>query len=164
MTTMIDAVLDAWDRNNRVLVNLLRALPPGGLEARAAGESPTVAEMLTHLHHERMVSVSEDAPESAGPVPDTEWLAEPDPVRIEQMLMESAGIVRAAVRARIEAGRDLDRNFGHPALLIAFLIFHEGYHHGQIKLVLKTAGQPIPDDVAGPLTWHLWRQTGTDRS
>jgi hypothetical protein len=52
-TELLDAVLDAWERNNTALINLVGAIPPGGLEARAAPGSPTVAEMLTHLHHER---------------------------------------------------------------------------------------------------------------
>ena len=40
--------------------------------------SPTVAEMFTHMHHERMVSVLENVPESAVVVPDKEWNHEPD--------------------------------------------------------------------------------------
>jgi hypothetical protein len=38
------------------------------------------------------------------------------------------------------------------------LIFHEGYHHGQIKLALKAAGRPLSDQDAGPLTWDVWRR------
>ena len=34
-SSLLDLILDSWDRNNRILINLLRALPPGGLEARA---------------------------------------------------------------------------------------------------------------------------------
>ena len=48
-------------------------------------------------------------------------------------------------------------NFGHPILMLQLLLWHEGYHHGQIKLALKIAGHTIPDDVAGPLTWDVWR-------
>lgn len=65
--------------------------------------------------------------------------------------------VRDAVRARVEADRALDQDFAHPVQLLLFLIFHEGYHHGQIKLALKAAGCPIPDAEAGPLTWDVWR-------
>jgi uncharacterized damage-inducible protein DinB len=36
------------------------------------------------------------------------------------------------------------------------MIWHEGYHHGQIKLALKIAGHPLSDDDAGPGTWHVW--------
>ena len=36
------------------------------------------------------------------------------------------------------------------------MLWHEGYHHGQIKLALKLAGRAIPDREAGPVTWGLW--------
>jgi hypothetical protein len=41
------ALLDSWDRNNAILLNLLRALPEGGLEAKAIESSPSVAELFT---------------------------------------------------------------------------------------------------------------------
>src|SRR5262245_50513181 len=59
---LLDAVLDSWDRNNTLLLNLLRVLLEGGLEARAMEGSPSVSEMYTHIHHERMASVFENAP------------------------------------------------------------------------------------------------------
>jgi uncharacterized damage-inducible protein DinB len=36
------------------------------------------------------------------------------------------------------------------------MIWHEGYHHGQIKLALKLAGRAIGDEEAGPVTWGVW--------
>src|SRR6188768_1638563 len=158
MDDLLDALLDSWDRNNVILVNLLHAIPEGGLAARAMAGSPSVAEMFTHLHHERMISVFEEAPEFAGTVPEQEWIAEPDPGRIAQMLNESAKIVRDAVKGRIETGRNLDLHYDHPILLIQLLIFHESYHHGQIKLALKAAGRPVTDEQAKPLTWDVWRR------
>ncbi|MGQ0767272.1 MAG: DinB family protein [Gemmatimonadota bacterium] len=154
---LLDAILEGWDRNNTVLVNLLRAIPAGGLEARGATGSPTVAQMFNHLHHERMISVLENAPECAGETPDEEWSSASDIARLEQKLSESARRVREAVSNRVAAGKGLDREFAHPVHLVEFLIFHEAYHHGQIKLALKIAGTPIPDADAGPLTWHVWR-------
>lgn len=155
--SILHALLEAWNRHNTAMVHLLRAVPEGGLEARALKGSPTVAEMFSHMHHERMVSVLENVPEHAGEVPAQEWMPERDIERIAQRLGESAARVRDAVTARVEAHRSLDRDFAHPVHLLQFLIFHEGYHHGQIKLALKAAGVPISDSDAGPLTWHVWR-------
>jgi uncharacterized damage-inducible protein DinB len=157
-TEFLDAVLEAWDRNNAVLINLVRALPAGGLQARAGAGSPTVAEMVTHLHHERMVSVQENCPEIQVDLPAREWDPEPDPERIEAMLQASGRLVRRAVQERSLAGRALDRDFAHPLHLIHFLTFHDGYHHGQIKLALKAAGIPLSDEEVGPLTWAVWRR------
>jgi hypothetical protein len=86
--------------------------------------SPTVAEMLTHMHHERMVSVLENALECAGVMPAREWDREPDAERIARMLEESGAHVRDAGKGRTEAGRALDRDFAHPVALAQLLIFH----------------------------------------
>lgn len=156
--SLLDAVLDSWDRNNTILINLLRSVPEGGLSARATATSPSVSEMFTHLHHERMISVREEAPEFAGKVPEKEWVIESDRERIAGMLTESARRVRDAVKNRVETGKPMNLNYDHPILLIQLLIFHESYHHGQIKLALKLAGLPVVDEVAGELTWDVWRR------
>ena len=40
--------------------------------------------------------------------------------------------------------------------MLQHLIWHEGYHHGQIKLALKAAGMALPDNVVGPASWAVW--------
>jgi uncharacterized damage-inducible protein DinB len=50
----------------------------------------------------------------------------------------------------------MDAHYDHPVLLLQHMIWHEGYHHGQIKLALKAAGHPISNTEAGPLTWRVW--------
>lgn len=154
--TLLEAVLDSWDRNNTILLNLLGALPAGGLEARVAADSPSVAEMFTHIHYVRMVFISEDAPEFARPVLYREWMNEGDPSRIAQMLSESANLVHDAVQGRIESSRGMDLHYDHPILFLQHMIWHEGYHHGQIKLALKLTGRPLADSEAGPVTWRVW--------
>lgn len=76
---LFEALLDTWDRNNTILLNLLRVLPEGGLEAKAREGSPSVAQMLTHIHWVRLVFVFEGASEFVRPVPDGECVAERDP-------------------------------------------------------------------------------------
>ena len=153
---LLEALLDSWDRNNTILLNLLRALPEGGLEARAMEGSPSIAELFTHIHYVRLVFVFEDAPEFAIKLPEKEWVAERDPDRIAQMLNDSARTVRDAVQSRVQTGRDMNLHYDHPILLLQHMLWHEGYHHGQIKLALKLAGHPVTDERAGPVTWGVW--------
>jgi uncharacterized damage-inducible protein DinB len=153
---LLEALLDSWDRNNTILVNLLRAIPEGGLETRAMEGSPTIAELFTHIHYVRLVFVFEDAPECARKLPEKEWAAELDTGRIAQMLNESAEAVRDAVKSKVEAGREMNLHYDHPILLLQHMVWHEGYHHGQIKLALKLAGRPMTDKEAGPITWGVW--------
>jgi uncharacterized damage-inducible protein DinB len=153
---LLEALLDSWDRNNTILLNLLRVLPEGGLEARAMEGSPSIAQLFTHIHYVRLVFVFEDAPEFARSVPEGEWVVERDSGRLVDMLNDSARAVRDAVKSRVEAGRDMDLHYDHPILLLQHMLWHEGYHHGQMKLALKVAGHPITDKEAGPVTWGVW--------
>jgi uncharacterized damage-inducible protein DinB len=160
MSSLLDALLDSWDRNNLILVNLLHALPEGGLDARVMENGPTVAKMFMHMHYVRLVFTSEDAPEYARPLPDGEWRNERDRGRIADMLNESARVVREAVKGRLEAGREMDLHYDHPILFLQHMIWHEGYHHGQIKLALKVMGRPFEDEEIGPVTWDVWMDKG----
>jgi uncharacterized damage-inducible protein DinB len=153
---LLAALLDSWDRNNTILLNLLRALPEGGLEVRAMEGSPSIAQLFTHIHFVRLVFVAEDAPEIARDLPAAEWVHERDAGRIAEMLNDSAKAVREAVASRVEARRAMDLHYDHPILLLQHMLWHEGYHHGQMKLALKLAGRPVTDAEAGPVTWGVW--------
>jgi uncharacterized damage-inducible protein DinB len=153
--TLLPALLDSWDLNNTILINLLRALPNETLALRPMESSPSVGELFSHIHYVRLVFVSEDAPEFARPVPE-ECVEVPDRERMIEMLNESAKAVREAVQGRLQAGRQMDTHYDHPVLMLQHMIWHEGYHHGQIKLTLKLAGQPLANKEIGPLTWGIW--------
>src|SRR5271155_4993796 len=157
---LLDALLDSWDRNNKILLNLLRAIPESAMGVRVMEGSPSIAQMFAHMHYVRLVFVHEDAPEFVRDLPernlpDDEWAAEPDSARMAQMLNDSAKAVRDAVKGRAGARREMNLHYDHPILLLQHMIWHEGYHHGQIKLALKLAGHPITNKKAGPLTWRV---------
>lgn len=158
---LLEALLDSWDRNNTIMVGLLRALPEGALAMRSMEGSASIAQSFTHVHYIRLVHIFEDAPEFSRYVPETEWAIEHDADRIADMLNESARAVRAAVKSRAEKGREMDMHYDHPILFLQHMLWHEAYHHGQIKLALKLAGRPISDVVAGPISWGVWMDKTT---
>jgi uncharacterized damage-inducible protein DinB len=154
--SLLEALLDSWDRNNAILVNLLRAVPEGGLEARAVEGSMPVAEMFLHIHGTRLFFLSEDAPEFAGAPLTKGWRETRDPDRIAAMLNASARAVREAVKSRVETGKQMLVRYDHPILFLQHMVWHEGYHHGQIKLALKAMGRPLDDEEIGRVTWDVW--------
>jgi uncharacterized damage-inducible protein DinB len=158
--TLLEALLDSWDRNNLITVNLLRALPEGVMDLKATADSPSIAQLFTHMHYCRLVFVAEDAPEFAKPVPHGEWRAEYDRAQLEAWLNESAQAVRDAVKGRLASGRAMDRHYDHPILMFQHLIWHEGYHQGQIKVALKVAGKAFDDEEIGAVTWDVWVEKG----
>jgi uncharacterized damage-inducible protein DinB len=157
---LLESLLDSWDRNNTITTNLLRAIPDGAMELRATPASPTLAQLFMHMHYVRAVFVSEDAPEIPVDVPQGEWTSEPDRDRLAALLAESATAVRDAVHGRVTTGRAMDRHYDHPILMLQHLIWHEGYHHGQIKAALKAAGRAFDDREIGAVTWSVWMKKG----
>ena len=158
---MLEALLDSWNRNNVITTNLLRAVPEGAMDLRPAATSPSIAQLFMHLHYVRLVFVSEDAPEFVDAPPRGEWTVERDRDRLAALLHASARSVRDAVTARVASGEAMNVHFDHPILMLQHLIWHEGYHHGQIKLTLKLAGQAFDDEAIGPLTWGVWMKKTT---
>jgi len=161
--SLLDALLDAWRRNNTILVNLLHALPEDAMDLSAVEGSPSVHGLFMHMHYCRLVFVHEDAPELGVTVPEVEWRGERNRDRIAAMLNQSADAIRDAVRSRLLAGRPMDRHYDHPLLLLQHFVWHEGYHHGQIKLALKRAGQAMDDEEIGRVTWNVWMKKDTGR-
>lgn len=152
---MLAAMLDAWDRNNLILKNLLRAVPEAAMETRTAGGTKSLREMFLHMHGTRLFFLSEDAPEFARPLPEG-WREVRDRGQIAAMLDESAQAMRDAVQHYVESAQPMRVRFDHPLLFLVHLIWHEGYHHGQIKLALKAAGLGLDDEVIGPVTWDVF--------
>ena len=153
---MLDALLDAWDRNNTILINLLHALPDDAMDARPMDGSPTVGALFMHIHYVRLALVAENAPECAVEVPADEWRTESERSRMVQMLTDSARVVREAVQRRLDAGKEMDRYYDHPILMLQHLVWHEGYHHGQVKLAIKAAGLAMDPKAVGRVTWGVW--------
>src|SRR5688572_31276140 len=102
MLTLVEVLLDSWDRNNTITTNLLHALPDGTMDLKVTDTSPSIAQLFMHMHYVRVVFVAEDAPEIRVEVPKGEWTAEPNRDRLAGMLNDSATAVRDAVRARSE--------------------------------------------------------------
>jgi hypothetical protein len=67
--SLLEVLLDSWDRNNTIVLNLLRILPEHGLEVRATESGPSIAQLFSHIHYVRLVFVDEDASEFATPLP-----------------------------------------------------------------------------------------------
>ena len=154
--SLLNALLDAWDRNNTITINLLRAVADDAMDLKPMDTSPSIAQLFAHMDYCRLIFVVEDTPEFAREMRNNQGKAERDRARLEWMFNDSAAAVRDAVKDRIETGRAMQRHYDHPLLLLQHMIWHEGYHQGQIKLTLKLAGRPLIDDDIGRRTWGAW--------
>ena len=164
--SVLEALLDSYQRGNTILLNLLHALPEGGMDAKAMEGSPNVAYLFAHIHETRYFWLSKTAPEFAEKLPDLfhqegeENIPERDPQHIEEALKVSAKAVCDAVQTRVESGqatKGQNVSYNHPVLFLQHMLWHEGYHFGQMKLALKAAGHTWSDEEEEKIVWSLWR-------
>ena len=163
---LLEAILDAWNRSNTILTNLLEALPEGGLEASPMVGSMPIAAQFAHIQNTRLFWLKQVAPEFGINVTQLfrndgeDWIAERNPKRISQALNEGAKAIGDAVKGRLETNQPMKgehATYDHPVLLLAHMLWHEGYHVGQIKLALKAMGYVMSDEVEEKTIWRLWR-------
>ncbi|GEM84655.1 MULTISPECIES: DinB family protein [Meiothermus] len=164
--SILEALLDSYARNNAILLNLLQALPEGGLDAQVLEGSPSIAQQYAHMQQTRLFWLGQVAPEFATGMNQLfrqageEWVAERETACIEQALNQSAHAVCEAVRDRLHTGQAMQgphASYDHPILLLQHLLWHEGYHVGQIKLALKATGYSMPEEVEEKAIWSQWR-------
>ena len=163
---VLEALLDSWNRNNTILINLLRALPDGGLEATAMEGSWAIVVQFSHIHQTRLFWLTQTAPEFANDLESLfrqegeDWIAERNQERIVQALNKSAQAITEAVKHRVKTGgamKGTNASYDHPILLLQHMLWHEGYHVGQMMLALKAMGRPMTDQQAEPVMWGVWR-------
>ena len=130
-TDVLDALLDSWDRNNAITVNLLRALPEGSLACAPPDGSPTVAEMFTHMHYVRVVFVFEDAPEIRGRPPDKSGRTSATPTASRRCSRRARRWCGTRSGRAWSRAAPMDRHYDHPILMLQHLIWHEGYHQAR---------------------------------
>ncbi len=164
--SVLEALLDSYRRNNTILLNLLHALAEEGLDAKVLEGSPSVVEQFSHIHQTRLFWLSQAAPGFAQGLAalfcqDGEnRLAERDPRLIERALNQSANAICKAVKDRLHTGQAMkgeNVSYDHPVLLLQHMLWHEGYHVGQIKLALKAIGYAMSEEVEEKAIWGLWR-------
>ncbi|MBF6595798.1 MAG: damage-inducible protein DinB [Thermaceae bacterium] len=164
--SVLEALLDSYQRGNTILLNLLQALPEGGMDARAMEGSPSIAVMFSHIHQVRLFWLTQTVPEFAEPLTSLfrkegeERIPERGPRHIEEALNAGARAVCDAVKSHIETGQPMKgehATYDHPVMFLQHMLWHEGYHFGQMKLALKTIGFVMSDEEEEKLVWEVWR-------
>ena len=162
--TPIEALLESWDRQCRILDNVASVLTPELLQAKPDPDGWTVAFHLSHIHTTRrywhMHADGLEAP--VGPslftvVSDDEWIPSNDLAEIRARLAESGRLVRRWIAEKLEAGAQQCGNYDHPVLYLQHMVWHEGWHTGLIFLALRLAGAEPTDEWESQNVWDLWR-------
>jgi uncharacterized damage-inducible protein DinB len=136
------ALLNAFDTNNRINQYLIENLPPEAWKSKPPdGKGRTIADVVAHMHNVRVM-----------------WLkaakAEDIPAQLDRATVTPAQALRAfeascqalsAVMSEALQSNGRIRSFRPDvAGFFGYLIAHDAHHRGQITMLARQMGHPLP--------------------
>ena len=136
------ALLNAIDTNNRINAYLIDNLPPEAWRAKPPdGKGRTIAAIVANMHNVRVM-----------------WLkatkAEEIPAQLDRATVTPAQAIRGLANSRQALSAVLSRAMGGDgrvkgfrpdvAGFFGYLIAHDAHHRGQIAMLARQVGHPLP--------------------
>jgi len=125
------------------------------------GKGRSIADIAAHIHHVRLMWLS--AADKTAKVPAK---LEPDKATREQVqaaLKASAAAIEKLLEKALEDPSGRVPNFRPDVVsFVGYLIAHDSHHRGQIAMMARQVGHPVPPKVAfGLWEWGtLWKECG----
>lgn len=159
---MIEEILDSWDRQASMVGSVAELVTEGNRGQRPNEASMPLDQQLCHIHEVRywwLGAVSKEHQARLGDVfVETEGQQVPnsDLNEIRSQLAISAKAVRDAAEVGLKQGGKFGP-YDNALLFVQHMVWHEGYHVGQIYSALMPAGL-APDEMwEEKHIWELWR-------
>jgi len=162
------AILSAWDTNVRVTSFLFEVLPDDLGEAPVPGApGKSIRTIAAPLHNSRRSWTRTLGRENGIAFPKSVDRRRVRRKELLSALPESGAGIRALLELGFEHGgripappayvwRNLPLDVAH---VLSYFVAHEGHHRGQILLIARQLGRPLPREIAG----GLWEWTGRAR-
>jgi uncharacterized damage-inducible protein DinB len=136
------ALLSAFDTNNRINQYLIEHLPAEAWNAKPPdGKGRTVAAIVAHMHNVRVMWLKAA---KADQIPEQLDRASMMPTQAVRGLEESRQALNTLI-SRALAGDGRIKNFRPDvAGFLGYLIAHDAHHRGQITMLARQVGHPLP--------------------
>jgi uncharacterized damage-inducible protein DinB len=137
------ALLTAFDTNDRINQYLIDNLPAPVWRAEPpGGKGRTVAEIVAHIHNVRVMWLKAAAKESDIPEQlDRNTVAAP---QASKALEQSRTALAAVLKAALDGDGGVKGFKPDVAGFFAYLIAHDAHHRGQICMLARQVGHPLP--------------------
>ena len=144
---MEEQLVETWQINNRINLYLLDAIAPETLTAVSASKGRNAGEQFAHLHNVRLMWLKSATPEL---LEGLEKLEKPQATD-QDLLCRSLTASGAALAEMIQRAAATDgrvKGFKpHVTAFVGYIVAHEAHHRGQIALIMKQNGTPLPKKV-----------------
>lgn len=145
------ALLNAFDTNNRINQYLIDSLPPAAWKAKLPdGKGRTISAIVAHMHNVRVMWLKVSAKGSE--IPAQLDRATVTPAQALRALEQSCKSLSELIgRALADDGR-IKGFRPDVAGFLGYLIAHDAHHRGQIAMLARQLGYPLPQKI----TFGMW--------
>jgi uncharacterized damage-inducible protein DinB len=138
---LADALLSAFDTNDRINQYLLENLPAEAWRAEPPGKKGRdVAGVVAHIHNVRVMWLKA----TKGKIPEQLDKVTVTPAQAKKALDASRAALRDVLQSALESDGRIKGFRPDVAAFFAYLIAHDAHHRGQIAMLARQAGHPIP--------------------
>ncbi|MBS1708629.1 MAG: hypothetical protein JSS65_07905 [Armatimonadetes bacterium] len=161
---VFEAVVESWDRQARIIDSLAELVTDKNRKVTPGEERLELDMQLCHIHGCRKGWLKQSSPQhlqglgmAMVQVSEDDWQPNPDLNIIREQVKLSAKAVRDAFTDAVAAGKETLEPYDHPVLFLQHMLWHEGWHAGQIILALRNAGEEPTEEWEEKHIWELWR-------
>ena len=146
------ALLNALDTNNRINLYLIENLPPAAWNAKLSdGKGRTIGAIVAHMHNVRVMWLKAS---KAQDIPEQLERATVTPAQATRALESSRAALHKLCREALETDGRIKGFRPDVAGFIGYLIAHDAHHRGQIAMLARQLGHPLPQKaVFGMWEW-----------
>ncbi len=144
-----EALLEAFDINDRINRYLLANLPEGAWRAEPPeGKGRDVASIVAHIHNVRVMWLKA----TKGKIPAQLDRHTVTPAQADKALEQSRAALREVLQASLNGDGRIKGFRPDVAAFFGYLIAHDAHHRGQITMLARQVGHPIPQKA----TFGMW--------
>lgn len=137
------ALLTSFDTNDRINQYMIENLPSEAWRAEpTGGKGRTVAAIVAHLHNVRVMWLKATAKGSK--IPDQLDRTNVTPTQAMKGLEQSRAALSAVLKSALESDGRVKGFRPDVAGFFGYLIAHDAHHRGQICMLARQVGHPLP--------------------
>jgi len=140
---MSDALLNAFAINDRINQYMIDNLPPEVWRAAPPeGKGREVAAIVAHLHNVRVMWLKAAAKGSE--IPDQLDRHSVTPAQAKKALAQSHDALSTVLKGAMESDGRVKGFKPDVAAFFGYLVAHDAHHRGQIAMLARQVGHPLP--------------------
>ena len=137
------ALLTSFDTNDRINHYMIENLPAESWRADPpGGKGRTIAAIVAHMHNVRVMWLKAAAKGSK--IPEQLDRARVTPAHATKALEQSGAALSVVLKSALESDGRVKGFRPDVAGFFGYLIAHDGHHRGQICMLARQVGQPLP--------------------